>query len=352
MSENIAEITACATLRGRGLALMSGGLDSTLSVCVLRAQGLHMEGVVFESPFFGSVRARKAAAMLGITLHVVDFTDDIVELLKNPPHGFGSAMNPCIDCHTRMLQRAGAMMEKMGFDFLSTGEVLNQRPMSQTRRALGLVANDAGFVGRIVRPLSALRLDPTEPEKCGIIDRSRLLGLNGRSRHEQMKMAPHYGIREYPTPAGGCLLTEPRFCAKVQDLMTHEGLDQKRLLWLLPLGRQMRLPGGAKCIIGRNRADNEALGRAATPPDVLVQTVIVPGPTLLLPGGASAEDVARACGICAGYADPSADSSQTLVEVICGSVRTEHATTPLARDESDKWILSSACSGVTACAED
>ena len=138
-----------------GLSLLSGGLDSQLAVRVLQRAGAHVEGVVFESPFFSSSAARKAASALGIKLHVVDFTDDEIALVENPPHGFGGAMNPCIDCHATMIRRAGEMMAEMGFDFVATGEVQGQRPMSQNRQSLGVVEKSSGLSGRLVRPLSA-----------------------------------------------------------------------------------------------------------------------------------------------------------------------------------------------------
>jgi len=324
---------------GRGLSLLSGGLDSTLAICVLRAQGLHMEAVVFESPFFSSRAAVKAAGALGVNLHVVDFTADIVELVQHPPHGFGGAMNPCIDCHARMLNRAGALLTTLGFDFLATGEVLNQRPMSQNRRSLRIVSGECGYADRLVRPLSAQLLDPTEPERRGLIDRSRLLGLNGRSRQAQMELARQYGIREYPAPAGGCLLTESGFCRKLQDLLVHEGVAETRLVYLLRTGRHLRLPGGAKCIVGRNQMDNETLVAAATPADVLIWPVNVPGPTLLLPGNAATANVELACGICAGYADKRADAAGTRMCVQRGAAMEEREATPLARAAFEGFIL-------------
>ena len=332
------ETTRTAAPVGRGLSLLSGGLDSTLAICVLRAQGLHVEAVVFESPFFSSRAARKSAGALGIPLHVVDFTDDIVALVQNPPHGFGGAMNPCIDCHTRMINRAGALMTELGFDFLSTGEVLNQRPMSQNRRSLGIVSADCGFADRLVRPLCAQLLNPTEPERRGVIDRARLLGLNGRSRQAQIELARQYGIREYPSPAGGCLLTETGFCRRLQDLLTHEGVAEKRLLLLLRIGRHLRLPDGSKCIVGRNHADNETLDAAATSADVLIATVNVPGPTLLLPGASTAADVGLACGICAGYANKPGDAAAILLQVRRGAAAEERLAAPLARSVFEAWI--------------
>jgi tRNA U34 2-thiouridine synthase MnmA/TrmU len=325
--------------RGRGLSLLSGGLDSTLAICVLRAQGLHMEAVVFESPFFSSRAAKKAAERLDVRLHVVDFSREIVTLVKNPPHGFGGAMNPCVDCHAGMIRRAGALMEELGFDFLATGEVLNQRPMSQNRRSLQVVEQDCGYADRLVRPLSALLLEPTEPERRGIIDRTRLLGLQGRARQAQMALARTYGIQEYPSPAGGCLLTEKMFCGRVQDLLTHEGLDELRLTWLLRTGRHLRLPGGAKCVVGRNQEENQTLEEAAIAGDTLVFPVHVPGPVVLLPGRVGAADLELAGGICAAYTDKPTDGGGILTQFQSDGVARECVVMPLPREQFASWLV-------------
>ncbi len=323
---------------GRGYSLLSGGLDSQLAICVLREQGLHIEGVVFSSPFFKIDAAKRAAGQLGIRLHVVDFTSDILGLVKHPPHGFGSALNPCIDCHSLMIRRAGEMMRENGFDFVATGEVLNQRPMSQNRQSLGVVERGADLGGRLVRPLSALLLEPTLPEKEGIIDRGRLLGLNGRNRKPQIALAAKYGLTEYPSPAGGCMLTEKGFSRRLGDVRDHEGLDDLRLVKLLLHGRHFRLPGGAKCIAGRDSRDNQALKAAVMPGDVLVYTVNVPGPTLLLPGGASDADIDIACGICAEYGDHG-DRAEVVVRVIRDGDASERNTAPLSREIFNGYML-------------
>ena len=325
--------------RGRGLSLLSGGLDSSLAICVLRAQGLHVEAVAFDSPFFHTAAAKRAAGSLGETLPVADFTADIVALINDPPHGFGGCLNPCIDCHARMLRRAGEMMTQMGFDFLATGEVLNQRPMSQNRRSLQIVAADSQYADHIVRPLSAQLLEPSGPEQRGVVDRQKLLGLHGRSRQPQMALAKEYNLRDYPSPAGGCLLTESGFCRRLQDLLAHEGTGDVRRLHLLRVGRHLRLPGGATCIVGRNREDNEQLAALALPTDVLLRTVNVPGPTLLLPGGASDADLALARGICAKYGDRRGDATATVVRVTRGEAAEEATAEPLARETFAAWVL-------------
>ena len=272
----------------RGLSLLSGGLDSQLAVRVLERAGAHVEGVVFETPFFSAAAAKKAAAALGIKLHVVDFTDDEIALIENPPHGFGGAMNPCIDCHATMIRRAGEMMSEMGYDFVATGEVMGQRPMSQNKQSLGVVEKSSGLAGRLVRPLSARLLEPTIPETEGRLDRERLLDISGRARDRQIALAAEFGITDYPSPAGGCRLTEAGFCRKLKDLKDHEGLGERRLVRLLTVGRRFRLPGGTSVLLGRDRAENEILRGEK---GVVVEFPNIPGPTALLPSAKTESDI-------------------------------------------------------------
>jgi len=298
--------------RIRALSLLSGGLDSQLAVCVLKDQDVDVHAVVFDSPFFNIAPAKAAALQLDIPLHIVNFNGDILELLKDPPHGFGSCMNPCIDCHARMLQRAGEMMDDMGFHFLSTGEVLNERPMSQNRRSLEIVARTSGYAERIVRPLSAALLPESEPERRGWIDRSRLLALQGRSRKPQFELAQRYGLTDYPSPAGGCRLTEPNFCKRLADLREHEGLNGVRSIRLLRYGRHFRLSPNVKLIVGRNEKDNAVLEGTAELYDLILRMVDVPGPTGLLPMTAGGDALGRAAAICARYSDSPPDEPVTV----------------------------------------
>ena len=283
----------------RGLSLLSGGLDSQLAVRILQRAGAYVEGVCFETPFFSSAAARKAASALGIKLHVIDFTDDEIALVQNPPHGFGGAMNPCIDCHATMIRRAGEMMERLGFDFVSTGEVMGQRPMSQNKQSLGVVET-SGLLGRLLRPMSAKLLDPTIPEQEGKIDREKLLDIRGRARDRQIALAAEFGIVDYPSPAGGCKLTEEGYGRKLKDLMEHEGLGNRRLVELLNHARRFRLPDGTGVILGRDKGDNDMLkGDHAL--GTLVAPINCPGPTALLPGVKSEEDLRLATGLIAAY---------------------------------------------------
>ena len=297
----------------RAICLLSGGLDSQLAVCVLREQGVDVVGLAFESPFFGSRAARAAAGHFGIPLNVLDFTADIVELLNRPKHGFGSCMNPCIDCHARMLHRAGGMLQEWGCQFLSTGEVLNERPMSQTRRSLGIVARESGYADRVLRPLSALRLPETRVEQAGWVDRRRLLSLEGRSRKPQIALAAQFGIKQYPTPSGGCLLTEPIFCRRLRDLKEHEGIREARPLQMLRIGRHFRLSPGVKLIVGRHQEDNNALDAAAENDILLRPAPAVPGPSALLSPQATEEELLLAAAICVKYSDAPAGRPATVL---------------------------------------
>jgi len=290
--------------KGKGaLGLLSGGLDSQLAVRLLQRQGIAVRTIVFNNPFYDISAAVKAAAALDVPLRIYDFTDDILGLLRNPPHGFGKCMNPCIDCHARMLRRAGDLLAEEGCRFLFTGEVLNERPMSQTRRALLTVAADSDYADLVLRPLSALALPPVKPEREGWVDREQLLKLSGRRRAAQFALAREYGLRAYPSPAGGCLLTEPNFCGRLRELQTHEGLGDRRQVERLRAGRHFRLPSGGKFIVGRDEADNARLAHMMTADDhELILPDDKPGPTGLLAATADGQALREAGAIFAFYA--------------------------------------------------
>lgn len=267
---------------------MSGGLDSQLAVRVLQRAGAEVEAVTFSTPFFKPREAEEAAAALGVRLHVIDFTDDLLALIQNPPHGFGGAMNPCIDCHARMIRRAGELMTELGFDFVATGEVAGQRPMSQNRQSLVTVEKSSGLKGRLVRPLSAKLLEPTIPELESRLNRAALLDISGRSRDRQIALAAEWGIEHYPSPAGGCKLTEEGYSRKLRDLMTHEGFANRRLIEFLSVGRHFRLPDGTGLVMGRDQNEN-ALLDAASDLGEIFQVEGVPGPHTLIIGGAKSD---------------------------------------------------------------
>ena len=292
----------------RGLSLMSGGLDSQLAVKILQRAGAEVEAVMFVSPFFkDDGTAAKAAEALGVKLRRIDFTDDIIALIKNPPHGFGGAMNPCIDCHAKMISRAGELMSELGYDFVATGEVRGQRPMSQNAQSLETVAKASGMRGRLVRPLSAKLLAPTIPEEEGRLNREALLDISGRGRERQIALAAEFGITEYPSPAGGCRLTEDGFGRRLKDLMDHEGVDNRLLVELLVTGRRFRLPGGSSLILGRDRIENERLRNTGF---VIVECSAV-GPVAAIPGLKCEDDRLLAQKLVDAYAKGTSEKDRT-----------------------------------------
>jgi hypothetical protein len=222
-------------------------------------------------------------------------------------------------------------MDAEGFDFLFTGEVLNERPMSQSLRSLNRVANLSGRRGLVLRPLSALLLEETIPEREGKVDRKRLLNLEGRSRRRQFELAERWGLTGYPSPAGGCLLTDPNFSRRLKDLLERGPEAGEHDLELLKIGRQFRLRDGVKAAVGKNAADNGALTALRAPGDLLLRTGGVPGPVMIVSGAASESDIATAAGICARYSDGRAGKVRIIVESDAGS--RELVTEPIAQDE-------------------
>jgi tRNA U34 2-thiouridine synthase MnmA/TrmU len=297
-----------AARKTRALGLCSGGLDSMLAALVLRRQGIEVAWVTFETPFFSAAKAQQASRATGVPLTVENITAAYLEMLVDPPCGYGQYMNPCMDCHALMFRLAGGMMQRRGFDFLFSGEVLGQRPMSQTRPSLRYVEKHSGFEGRILRPLSAKLLDETEMEKTGLVDRERLYGLSGRSRKPQIQLARQFGIRRYPQPAGGCLLTDKGYSARLKDLFAHNLRPGEAELHLLKHGRHFRFEDGTKVIVGRTKKDNaHILRHADRSRDTLIHLVGLRGPTVLVPGGAGERQIVMAAGLCAGYGKAPAD---------------------------------------------
>ena len=305
----------------RAIGLLSGGLDSMLAVRVLLDQKVDILGVAFVTPFFGSARAESAARLLGVPIRAVDITAVHFEVVKNPPHGWGRNMNPCIDCHALMLREAGALMAPGGFDLLFTGEVLGQRPMSQNRGSLNLIARESGFADLLLRPLSAKSLQATVPEIRGWVDRERLLNLSGRGRKGQLALAREYGITRYPAPAGGCLLTDPRYAARIKELLRHVREASRTDLDLLAYGRHFRLPGGAKLVVGRTQRDNEAIQALRSPEHFLLQVDHYPGPLVLGWEGVAEENLSAAAGLAAAYSD-APEGVPVTVSARDGGIRT------------------------------
>ncbi len=288
----------------KAVSLFSGGLDSQLAVLLVKQQGITVIGVNFTTPFFAAKKATlDAAEALGIELITEDISREYKDIvLTNPVYGYGQHMNPCIDCHAFMIKNARRIMDETGARFLITGEVLGQRPMSQNRSSLQVVEKLSGQQGLIVRPLSALLLKPTIPEAEGWLDRSKLMDISGRSRKRQMELAVHYDLHEYPSPAGGCLLTDENYSRRLQYLLSikpdADTEDFRGLHW----GRHFAI-GENLLIIGRNQHENEQLLAAAQPGDILFTAPEHPGPVAVLKTADTKPDLEYIAAIVARYGD-------------------------------------------------
>jgi tRNA-uridine 2-sulfurtransferase len=325
-------------LNSKAISLFSGGLDSIIAVKVIQDQGVSVQGVTFETPFFSARKARETARHIQLPLLVADITDRHLAMLKAPRYGYGKNMNPCIDCHTIMLRIAGEIMEEKGADFLFTGEVLGQRPMSQTRQSLQIVAKNSGYADFIVRPLSALLLAETRPEAAGKVNRQHLLAIQGRGRKVQMAMAKSYGVQYYPPPAGGCLLTDPIFSRRLKDLFDHDPGYETRDIELLKHGRHFRSGASSKIIVGRNQADNKALQELTGKGDTVLSMAQVPGPLVLIPGGGSEEITATAARLCVLYSDTPEYEGGTVTIIRDGQAQLG-TFSPLTKSDAAAWII-------------
>jgi tRNA U34 2-thiouridine synthase MnmA/TrmU len=273
-----------------------------LSGLLLRKQGIGVQWITFETPFFSSDKAKQASETTGIPLMVKNITPVYLKMLTNPHCGYGKHMNPCMDCHALMFNIAGGIMKEKGFDFLFSGEVVGQRPMSQNMNSLRYVEKQSGFEGHILRPLSAKKLPETIPEQQGMVNRDLLSDISGRSRKPQMKLAKTFGIKDYPSPAGGCLLTDKGFSSRLKDLFDHQDTYAERELHLLKHGRHLRLNRFAKIIVGRTQKDNENIKKYYDPNlDTIIKVKKIPGPTVLMPNDGPKDVRMLAASICVGY---------------------------------------------------
>ena len=304
------------TKQPKALALLSGGLDSLLAVKLILEQGVDVEAVNFITPFCLCDRCsvNRFSEELKIKVHRVFLGQEFLDIVANPPHGYGSQMNPCIDCRILMFKKAKEIAEKIGADFLVTGEVLDERPFSQRRKAMLLIEKEAGLEGKILRPLSAKLLPETEAEKAGLVDRSNLLAIRGRRRLPQIELAKKLGLKAYPNPSGGCLLTDPEFARKVREHLKHEGKLTLTDVTLLKVGRHFRVDK-AKIIVGRNKKENDRLlSLAKTNGIPYLEAADYKGPITLCIGDKDRRLLEKAAEITARYSDAPKD---VPVEVTC-----------------------------------
>lgn len=285
----------------KALGLLSGGLDSSLAALCLKRQGVDVTAICFVTPFFGSRKAELAAKQMDIPLIIEDISEVHLAMVKKPRYGYGKNLNPCIDCHAMMFRIAGAIMAERGFDFLFSGEVLGQRPMSQNSEALRSVANYSGHPDRILRPLCARLLPITTMEEQALVDREQLLDIQGRSRKPQEAFAKEWGLTDFPSSGGGCLLTEIHFSDRLRDLFNHQPECSVEDVELLKIGRQFRLSEQSKLTLGRHQKDNDSIRNAADGNYLVLRALGVSGPLGLVSGKPSADDLQVAGAILASY---------------------------------------------------
>lgn len=344
----------------KALSLFSGGLDSICATRLIMEQGVEVIGVKFVSPFFGydilrdpDTYTRNIREKFGINVMAVDISEDYLRMLRNPLHGFGRYFNPCVDCKIFMLDRAKAMLGELGASFLISGEVLGQRPMSQRRDTLNIIERDSGTRSILLRPLSAKLLNETEPERNGMVDREQLLDFSGRGRSRQIALAKRFGITDYPSPAGGCILADPilsRRIARVYEggfVVTPTSMTVVDIELML-IGRQFVLPGGGWLVLGRNETENIRLNQLREEGDIHIRIEERPGPESLLRRAAEiyADDEQRdgdltfAASLVARYAKKidGIPAAGTIV-IRDGKTVVEQSAEPLDDKQFETWMM-------------
>jgi tRNA U34 2-thiouridine synthase MnmA/TrmU len=324
-----------------GIVLYSGGLDSILAYRVLAEQGLSLLAVKFHSFFFPLKSGpeeykREQKENFGVEVEVHEVTEDFLAVVREPRFGYGRWMNPCLDCKLFMYRRSAKIVERTGAKFIATGEVLGQRPMTQHRGELNRLAKEAGLKGVVLRPLCAQLLPETEVEKSGLVNRSRLLDISGRGRRRQMRLASEKGITGYPTPAGGCYLTDETFARRLKDMFIHG--DDTRSLPLLHTGRHFRLSETCRLTVGRRHEENLFIEKHAEDADALLVPLSHMGPSAAAHGTCSSEEMLKAARIVARYGDaPLGEKSVVKIQAAEGS--SEISVSPLEEESIIKMRI-------------
>lgn len=342
----------------KAIALISGGLDSMLATKVIQEQGIYVEGINFYTGFCveGHTQAIRnkdqkkqkrnnalwVAEQLNIKLHIIDIVEEYKNIVLNPRYGYGANLNPCLDCKIFMVRKAKQWLEENNFDFIITGEVIGQRPMSQRKVTMPIVAHESGAQERLLRPLCAKNLPPTLPELEGWIDRNKLYNFSGRSRKPQISLANELKISEYSQPAGGCcFLTNPDYSKKLADLWRGKGQRDYELddIILLKVGRHLRPRDNFKIIIGRDEGENNFL-EGYRYQFTSLRTLNHVGPLALIDGEPSAEDIDLAARIVARFTDcPTAELAQVEINLSSGSILTLEVKPMMQSDVLREWYI-------------
>jgi tRNA U34 2-thiouridine synthase MnmA/TrmU len=342
----------------KAVALISGGLDSLLAARVVQEQGVHVEGINFFTGFCveGHTHAiRKkdrnkpkrnnalwVAEQLGMKLHIVDIIEEYKEVLFNPKHGYGANMNPCLDCKIFMVQKAHEWIKENGFDFIITGEVMGQRPMSQRKDTMPVIARDSGADDLLLRPLCAKNLPETLPEREGWVKREELYGFSGRTRKPQMALAKEFGFEDYAQPAGGCcFLTDEQYSRKLADLWQSRGEKSYEMddIMLLKVGRHIRPSPDFKMIVSREEGEGKFM-QGYRNQYVSIRTTSHPGPLALIDGAASEPDLELAARILARYSKGKMESSvEVEIRKMDGDIRNIEVAPMGPLEVKQEWIL-------------
>jgi len=333
----------------KAVGMFSGGLDSTLAARIILDQGIQVTLLHFRTGFSYFERnraagrepiaelsdAERAAQSLGAPLEIIDVPDEYISVVLNPRYGYGSGMNPCVDCRIFLLRQAKAWMESHDHHFIFTGEVSGQRPKSQMRPTLNTVERESSLRGYLLRPLSAKLLEPTVPERRGWVDREKLYAISGRGRKEQIALAEEFGITDYAQPSGGCCyLIDRTYSRRLRDFLDREGDESltPRQAQLLAVGRHLRLPSGCKVVVGRHERENDYLSTCGVE-GTLLTTVDHPGPTTLIPGEPTREEIERAAQITASYSDGKSEPAVRVEVRRDGELSEVWTVEPMAREK-------------------
>jgi len=295
----------------KAIALYSGGLDSTLAILAVMKQGVEVKAVTFLNHFGCDITDKSscskdpfaAATKFGFEVKLSHLSDKFINIVKNPKFGHGKNMNPCMDCRILMIREAREFMEMIGADFIITGEVIGQRPMSQRRDALDIIDRETGLRGYILRPLSAKLMRPSIPEMKGLVNRDLLHAFGGRTRKPQMALAADFGLTQYPAPASGCLLTEPNYSYRLSELLSYERDPSLEDLNLLRLGRHFRLSDTCKVIVGRDERENNAIEATLGTRGTFLRAEEHASPTAVIRGSRDDSIIRTAAALCARYSD-------------------------------------------------
>ncbi|MFM2323046.1 MAG: hypothetical protein RLZZ225_1199 [Pseudomonadota bacterium] len=343
----------------KAIALISGGLDSMLAARIIQAQGIHVEGINFYTGFCieahtQAIRSREpiklkrhnalwVAEQLGIKLHIIDIIQEYKSIVLNPKHGYGAHLNPCLDCKIFMVHRAKQWMEQHQFDFIITGEVIGQRPKSQLKRNMPLVARESKTEDILLRPLCAKLLAPTLAERQGWVDREKLHAFSGRSRNPQFDLAKQFDLKDYAQPAGGCcFLTNAHYSKKLKDLWQHRGKRDYEFddIVLLKVGRHIRPAADFKLIIGRNEGENHFL-ESYQSQFTSIKPISHLGPFTLIDGKITTASIYQAAQIAARFSDAQADDMVTLEINTQNSPPSTLKVLPFTTDQIHKeWYIS------------